>query len=116
MNRKNRWYDQYPELSLQFERLKELNPEDKSYIFDVLKKMLLEYNPRIIDDHIERFSMPIKKRRWYDKEPYSWIIVNALKYVDKAMIDKVVEYLEENLNNFIISEIDEKLKPGAGKN
>jgi len=37
------------------------------------------------------------KRRWYDQNPYCWLIINGLKYADDIFLQKVIDYLQREL-------------------
>jgi hypothetical protein len=37
------------------------------------------------------------KRRWYDKSPFLWLVINALKYSDDDLITDIILYLKEKL-------------------
>ena len=56
----------------------------------------MDYDNELIDRHVLKFPMTYK-RRWYDKNPYSWVIINALKYANKDLITDVILYLKGKL-------------------
>jgi hypothetical protein len=39
------------------------------------------------------------KRRWYDKNPYSWLVINSLKYSEKKLMNRVITYLNKELKS-----------------
>ena len=56
----------------------------------------MDYDNELIDRHVLEFPMT-NRRRWYDKDPYSWLIINALKYANKDLITDVILYLKGKL-------------------
>jgi hypothetical protein len=55
-----------------------------------VEKVLTREDPRFIDKVSDRFPMDPLKRRWYDKDPYLWLVINSLLYTDRRVIDEVV--------------------------
>ncbi len=98
---KNRWYDKYPDLSDRIEKLKELKKRERDLIILDIKDIIMDYDNELIDRHVLEFPMTYK-RRWYDKDPYSWLIINALKYANKDLITDVILYFKRKI---IVDEI-----------
>ena len=96
MDKKNRWYDNYPELSIYIEKLKDIDKKNRDEIFIKIKDLINENNPELIDKYVIEFPMGLK-RRWYDKDPFSWLIINSLKYATKEFLDKVTALIKNNL-------------------
>ncbi|MDY6933053.1 MAG: hypothetical protein SVZ03_02370 [Spirochaetota bacterium] len=90
----NRWYDKNPELSELFEQIKECNKRRRDEILLDVKNIIVESDPELIDRHVMEFSLDLK-RRWYDKDPISWMIINGLKYADDKLIEQIVEYYRQ---------------------
>jgi hypothetical protein len=42
------------------------------------------------------FPLDINRRRWYDKDPYLWLIMNGLKYASDELLASVTKYLSVN--------------------
>ena len=93
---KNRWYDKYPDLSDRIEKLKDLKKRERDIIMLDIKDIIMDYDNELIDRHVLKFPMTYK-RRWYDKDPYSWLIINALKYANEYLISDVILYLKGKL-------------------
>ena len=68
MNKKNRWYDNYPELSIYIEKLKNIDKKKRDIIFVNIKNLINSEYPDLIDKYVMDFPMGLK-RRWYDKDP-----------------------------------------------
>ena len=96
MNKKNRWYDNYPELSIYIEKLKNIDKKKRDIIFVNIKNLINSEYPDLIDKYVMDFPMGLK-RRWYDKDPFSWLIINSLKYANKKFIIKVIDLIKNNL-------------------
>ena len=95
--KKQRWYDKYPNLSKMINDLEKLDQTKLDKILIDLKNMIIKTNPGLIDDNVLNFTMPIKRRRWYDNDPYSWLIFNALKYAEDGLLNDIMIYLEKNI-------------------
>jgi len=93
MNRQ-RWYDQHPVLGPQIERLKHLRKVKREELLQGVKEMLMQADPNLIDIHVMDFPITMK-RRWYDKDPYTWLTINALKFCPKELQDEVARFLSE---------------------
>jgi hypothetical protein len=96
MPKTDRWYDKYPELGKLIERLRGVDEDEREAIFDGIKELDKDFDSELIDRHVMEFPMNLR-RRWYDRDPYSWLVINALKYAEKPLIQKVIEYLKEKL-------------------
>ena len=57
---------------------------------------MYEEAPDLIDKYVMDFPMGLK-RRWYDKDPFSWLIINSLKYANKNLLEKVTALIKENI-------------------
>ncbi len=92
----NRWYDKKPELGKYIDRLKEIKKSERDSILLKIKDLIIKNNQEIVDKYV--FDFPITmKRRWYDKDPYSWLTINSLKFADGDLVNKVVECFKKNL-------------------
>ena len=96
MRDSKRWYDAVPELKDQIERLKNINKEKRDKIFDGIKHLESDFDSKLIDCHVLEFPMNLR-RRWYDQDPTSWLMINALKYADRPLLQRVIDYLKLNL-------------------
>ena len=98
MNNKNRWYDKYENFAALLNRIKHLRKQDRENILIYIKDLISDIDPKLFDRHVHEFPLSVK-RRWYDKDPYSWLIINALKYVDDDAIEKITTQTNEFLEN-----------------
>jgi hypothetical protein len=96
MENPKRWYDSIPELGPLIERLRDLEKEMRDDIFDGIKSLDSHFDSKLIDRHVMEFPLNLK-RRWYDQDPYSWLVINALKYADGPLLNRVIDYLKRKL-------------------
>jgi hypothetical protein len=96
MNNKNRWYDRYLDLGFHIERLKSLKKKERDKIILDIKDIIMDYDDKLIDRNVFDFSLSLK-RRWYDKDPFSWMVINALLYADETLLNKVTDFLRGKL-------------------
>jgi hypothetical protein len=96
MSQTKRWYDSVPELRGLIERLRDLGKDKRDALFDGIKKLDPDFDTKFIDRHVLEFPMHLK-RRWYDQDPYSWLVINALKYADGPLLDRVIDFLKKKL-------------------
>lgn len=96
INHNNRWYDRYLDLGHHIERLKSLKKKERDKIILGMKDVIMDYDDELIDRHVIDFPLSFK-RRWYDKDPFSWMVINALMYADKALLNKITDFLRSKL-------------------
>ncbi len=95
-DKKNRWYDKYPDLAELFNKIKIKKESERNVIILDIKKIIMTHDPEIINRNVMNFPLPLK-RRWYDKDPYSWTVINVLKYVEEKIINEIINFLKEKL-------------------
>ncbi|MFW6138943.1 MAG: hypothetical protein ACOC7U_07205 [Spirochaetota bacterium] len=91
-----RWYDTYLDLRSYIDRLRDLDKKERERIIDEIYHLITSYDENLIDEHVLSFPMS-QRRRWYDKDPYSWMVINGLKYADERLLDKIVDRLRQKL-------------------
>ena len=91
-----RWYDKHPELKQLLEVLKGSQLPDRERIIGGMKELIMDHDPELMDRWVMEFPLTTK-RRWYDQNPYSWLVINSLKYADRKLVRGVVLYLQEEL-------------------
>ncbi|MCG8572832.1 MAG: hypothetical protein MJB14_22090 [Spirochaetes bacterium] len=95
--RNNRWYDAYPNFAYHLEKCKYLIESDLEKVMDQIKSIIMDYNADLLEKHVKDFPLDSKKRRWYDKNPYSWMVVNSIKFVDEVTIENITEFIDEHV-------------------
>ena len=88
-NIENRWYDNNPELKDFLHLLKMSEKTAQDTIFNDIRDIIMDFDSNLVEKHVMEFPLT-EKRRWYDQDPYSWLAINSLKYLDSSTIDKVV--------------------------
>jgi hypothetical protein len=94
IEKNSRWYDVYPDFSEFLERLKDIPKKDRDKIILGMKDIILDFDSELFDRHVLEYPVNLK-RRWYDRDPYSWLVVNALKYAEKELIQNTTIYLKK---------------------
>lgn len=96
-----RWYDKNKMLARQIDRLANVHPEKKYSVIDDLMSLVAKSQP----DILHRFTIPTDierwHRRWYDKDPVYWLVINSLKYADDELLEKAAKFLENQLASLI---------------
>ncbi len=91
-----RWYDRYHKLGEYLDLMTELSPEKRDEFVRGIMVIFKRENPDFLTDLVLQFPLDLFRRRWYDKDPYLWLVFNGLEYADDAMVEKVINYFEEN--------------------
>ena len=91
MKYNKRLYDKIPELSQLFNEIRESDRQKRNEILVEIKDIIIESDPELIDKHVMEYPLDFK-RRWYDKDPFTWLIINGLKYADDELTEKLVKY------------------------
>ncbi len=92
----SRWYDNYERLGQQLENLKEMDSRKRDILIKGIMTIIKEQSPELLEDFMFEFPLKIKRRRWYDNDPYLWLLINGLKNGRDELLQQVAEYLEEN--------------------
>ena len=69
---------------------------DSGPFFMLNGDVILNYDNELFEKHVFEFPMT-NGRRWYDRDPFSWLVINALKYADEDLITDIILYLKEKL-------------------
>jgi hypothetical protein len=92
-----RWYDANRKLKFYLESLQHLDRGMKEKIVKDLMALVKEYDGALLDRFAEEYPLEIRKQRWYDQNPYLWILINGLQYASDDVIELVIEYFERVL-------------------
>jgi hypothetical protein len=94
-----RWYDKDVQLAKLLDKLMKVHPKDEYRVVSGLLDLVRGSNPEILN----RFTVPSDidawHRRWYDKDPIYWLVLNGLKFADEALLKTVADYLEKELGS-----------------
>ena len=94
---KNRWYDKHEDLADHLEALKILPQQQLSELLKDLIAFAELLHPSLFDEHLLEYPLDPKKRRWYDEDPYLWLVVNGLRYAEDSLIKKVVAFFDKQI-------------------
>lgn len=91
-----RWYDRHDELGEYLDLMAELSPEQRDELVKGIMAIIKRESPDFLTDLVLQFPLDLFRRRWYDKDPYLWLVFNGLEYADDAVVEKVIDYFKEN--------------------
>ena len=97
-----RWYDKYPKLAKYLDSFKGMHPKTRDNLVKGVLTLINENDPdTIMENFVMEFPLDIYKKRWYDDDPYLWLIFNSLQNAGDTLKEKVASFLEQNitLNN-----------------
>ncbi|HEX7511494.1 MAG TPA: hypothetical protein VF335_09355 [Chitinivibrionales bacterium] len=94
---KMRWYDKHETLALLLERFKAMAGERKTALIGGVMEIIKKDDPQLLDNHVMDFPLDRNKRRWYDNDPYLWLLFNGLRYAEIHLLKKVEHYLSGRL-------------------
>jgi len=95
MERAKRWYDNC-ELGKMIDALEKMSKNKRDMILVEMKNIIVDYDAEIVMNHI--FDFPLQDRkRWYDMDPISWVVINVLKYANKELLDKIIVFLRNTI-------------------
>lgn len=93
----SRWYDSNWKLRNYLESLKTVEPCLCEKIVRDLMDLVREYDPVLLDRFASEYPLADKKQRWYDQNPYCWILINGLEHASPEIIESVIDYFERVL-------------------
>ncbi|MEW6428726.1 MAG: hypothetical protein AB1568_11905 [Thermodesulfobacteriota bacterium] len=88
-----RWYDQYGDFGRCLDGLKDTNRWDRDRLIRGIMELIREHSPDLLDRFVLEFPLDISRKRWYDKDPYMWLLMNGLRYADAPLRDRITAYL-----------------------
>jgi hypothetical protein len=91
-----RWYDRYPELARYLEEFRRMSRHRRDELIGGVMAIVKESASSIFDDFLLDFPLDLNRRRWYDRDPYLWLLFNGLAYADRELLDAVTRYLRAN--------------------
>ncbi|MBU0675214.1 MAG: hypothetical protein KJ950_11275 [Proteobacteria bacterium] len=90
-----RWYDGHKKLGRNIDQLQYLDGHFRDYLLAGVLKLIRRDEPRLLDTFVAEFPFEFHRRRWYDRDPYLWLIINGLQYAGLGLQDAVADFLEE---------------------
>lgn len=95
-----RWYDKKG-IGKYIRAMKYLSDHERDKIVLELKNIISAENPEIMVDHVMEFSL--YRNRWYDHDPYCWLVINSLQYADTRLMEKITEYFQSIESRFTMN-------------
>jgi hypothetical protein len=93
-----RWYDKHKKLSRYLGSLKDMPPAARDEIIRGTFALINEMEPELISaDSARRFPLDIQRRRWYDDDPYLWLIFHGLEHAHQCLLETVEQYYEKHV-------------------
>jgi hypothetical protein len=92
-SRKRRWYDKREGLSAALDKLRSADGDRREIIIEGVREIVTRRDPNFIDKVCDQFPLNPFRRRWYDDNPYLWLVVNSLRYADDETLNEVVAFI-----------------------
>lgn len=92
-----RWYDLYPGFAESLEALKNLESSKRERIAKRVLRIVYGKDRDVIDDYVLSFSSSVGKKRWYDSNPFLWLIVNGLKGANPEVLSNTARLLKDKM-------------------
>ncbi|OGS36546.1 MAG: hypothetical protein A2293_10580 [Elusimicrobia bacterium RIFOXYB2_FULL_49_7] len=93
----NRWYDHSPALARCLDGLKTMSSAKRKKLVVALLEMICKKNPELIGIAMFKFPLDPHSRRWFDKNPYLWLLFHSLKNADSRFLRKVVNFFRHEI-------------------
>jgi hypothetical protein len=97
MKQKNRWYDKHEKLALQLETLKHEKAKKREKTAAAVLAIINDDAPNLLEKYLLEFPLDQKRRRWYDQNPYLWLMVNGLQHAGPRLLKKVSVYFDKTI-------------------
>lgn len=92
-----RWYDKHKKLAKYLEQFKDLNKRKRDELCTGIIDLMHQNDSGLIDNKVLEFPLDLPQRRWYDKDPYLWLVFNGLSKADEILLKEVNAYLSKHL-------------------
>lgn len=97
MKKNMRWYDKHKKLAGLLERFKGMPQEQRNGLVSGVMEIIKPMDPKLVDKHVMEFPLETQRRRWYDMDPYLWLLFNGLRYANAEILKKTTAYLEKKM-------------------
>ncbi|MBF0429948.1 MAG: hypothetical protein HQK83_01615 [Fibrobacteria bacterium] len=95
----NRWYDKNEQLAKCLDAFKTMDQQPKDKLIQNIMSIINEDDPDLLSaKHALGFPLEPKRRRWYDADPYLWLLMNTLRKANDKLLSKVIDVIEKELN------------------
>jgi hypothetical protein len=93
MHQSKRWYDAHEAFAIQLETLKTAAVKSRDQTVAGVLDIIAADAPDLLEKYLLDFPLDQKKRRWYDQDPYLWLMVNGLEHANAKLLDKVTAFI-----------------------
>ena len=93
MHPPKRWYDAHEEFAVLLEALKTAKARDRNRTVAGVLEIITADSPELLEKYLLDFPLDQKKRRWYDQDPYLWLMVNGLEHAGVKLLRKVTAFM-----------------------
>jgi hypothetical protein len=93
MHSSKRWYDAHEEFAELLESLKTAKAGDRDRIVAGILEIITTDAPILLEKYLLDFPLDQKRRRWYDRDPYLWLMVNGLEHAKAKLLRKVTAFM-----------------------
>lgn len=94
-----RWYDDKNILKEFIDCLEALDKDKRDQLLLRLRDLVMEYDGFYIEKNIGDLPLTLRKRRWYDHDPYAWIIINGLRYCNEQLMKEVIDLAKKTIKS-----------------
>jgi hypothetical protein len=95
MHPSKRWYDAHEEFAIRLESLKTAKAGDRNRIVAGVLDIITADAPVLLEKYLLDFPLDQKRRRWYDRDPYLWLMVNGLEHAGVKLLRKVTVFMSK---------------------
>lgn len=94
----SRWYDKYAALNMRLEAFKEMDQKLKDRLVKGMMALVNNYDPNLLSyEKAFDFPLTVNRQRWYDQDPYLWLLFNTLKMADATLLRQIEDYLAQEM-------------------
>jgi predicted PolB exonuclease-like 3'-5' exonuclease len=94
----NRWYDKHPQIGYKLDTFKEMDAKLKDHLIKGIMNLVKNYDPDLLSyEKAFDFPLSLKRHRWYDQDPYLWLMFNTLMMADDVLLQSIADYFEKEL-------------------
>lgn len=90
-----RWYDEHPKLSRALEALQFAPATARRQAVGEALYLLQQLTGDLLERTVQSFPYTHHRRRWYDRDPELWLLVNGLEQSPIEVRDAVAACLDE---------------------
>lgn len=94
----SRWYDKRPQLGKGLDQFKEMEPQVREPILKEIIDLVEKEAPSLLsDEKTNGFRLDSAGLRWYEHDPFCWLVFNILEFASVAIWESVEVFLQKRL-------------------